>query len=54
LKTADIDFSMGISGTEAAREASDIILTDDDFFSIVKAIMYGRVANNAVKKFLQA
>ncbi|OCL09810.1 calcium-translocating P-type ATPase [Glonium stellatum] len=53
LKTADVGFSMGISGTEVAKEASDIILMDDNFSSIVKAIMWGRAINDAVKKFLQ-
>ncbi|CAG8504145.1 11068_t:CDS:2 [Paraglomus occultum] len=53
LKTADVGFSMGISGTEVAKEASSIILMDDDFSSIVKAIMWGRSVNDAVKKFLQ-
>jgi Ca2+-transporting ATPase len=53
LTTADIGFSMGISGTEVAREASSIILMDDNFASIVKAIMWGRAVNDAVKKFLQ-
>jgi Ca2+-transporting ATPase len=53
LKTADVGFSMGISGTEVAKEASDIILMDDNFTSIVKAIAWGRTVNDAVKKFLQ-
>ncbi|KAF4626756.1 hypothetical protein G7Y89_g11402 [Cudoniella acicularis] len=53
LKTADIGFSMGISGTEVAKEASDIILTDDNFSSIVKAIMWGRAINDSVRRFLQ-
>ena len=53
LKTADAGFSMGIAGTEVAKEASDIILMDDNFASIVKAIMWGRCVNNAVRKFLQ-
>lgn len=53
LKTADVGFSMGISGTEVAREASAIILMDDNFASIVKAMMWGRAVNDAVKKFLQ-
>ncbi|RIB09099.1 hypothetical protein C2G38_1981810 [Gigaspora rosea] len=53
LRTADVGFSMGISGTEAAKEASSIILMDDNFSSIVKAIMWGRCVNDAVKKFLQ-
>ncbi|KAH8897200.1 calcium-translocating P-type ATPase [Thozetella sp. PMI_491] len=53
LSAADIGFSMGnISGTEIAREASSIVLTKDDFTSIVKAVMWGRAINNAVKKFL--
>ncbi|KAL9103800.1 MAG: hypothetical protein Q9163_001209 [Psora crenata] len=53
LKTADVGFSMGIAGTEVAKEASSIILMDDNFASIVKAIMWGRAVNDAVKKFLQ-
>ena len=53
LKMADIGFSMGIAGTEVAKEASSIILMDDNFASIVKAMMWGRGINDAVKKFLQ-
>jgi P-type Ca2+ transporter type 2C len=53
LKMADVGFSMGISGTEVAKEASSIILMDDNFASIVKAIMWGRSVSDAVKKFLQ-
>lgn len=53
LKTADVGFSMGIAGTEVAKEASAIILMDDNFASIVKAIMWGRAVNDAVQKFLQ-
>jgi Ca2+-transporting ATPase len=53
LKTADVGFSMGIAGTEVAKEASAIILMDDNFASIVKAMMWGRAVNDAVKKFLQ-
>ena len=53
LKTADVGFSMGMAGTEVAKEASDIILMDDNFASIVKAMMWGRAVNDAVKKFLQ-
>ncbi|RAL03104.1 putative calcium transporting ATPase (Pmc1) [Aspergillus ibericus CBS 121593] len=53
LKTADVGFSMGISGTEVAREASSIILLDDNFKSIVTAIAWGRSVNDAVAKFLQ-
>ncbi|KAL2801543.1 hypothetical protein BJX63DRAFT_417160, partial [Aspergillus granulosus] len=53
LKTADVGFAMGIAGTEVAKEASDIIIMDDNFTSIVKAIAWGRTVNDAVKKFLQ-
>ncbi|KKA30127.1 hypothetical protein TD95_002001 [Thielaviopsis punctulata] len=53
LKTADIGFSMGIAGTEVAKEASSIILMDDNFASIVKGMMWGRAVNDSVKKFLQ-
>ncbi len=53
LKLADVGFSMGISGTEVAKEASAIILMDDTFNSIVKALKWGRSVNDAVKRFLQ-
>ncbi|KAK9474786.1 calcium-translocating P-type ATPase [Dipodascopsis tothii] len=53
LTMADVGFSMGIAGTEVAKEASDIILMDDNFSSIVKAMMWGRAVNDAVRKFLQ-
>ncbi|KAI2792747.1 Calcium-transporting ATPase 2 [Penicillium oxalicum] len=53
LRTADVGFSMGIAGTEVAKEASSIILLDDNFRSIVTAISWGRAVNDAVAKFLQ-
>ncbi|OAL46758.1 calcium-translocating P-type ATPase [Pyrenochaeta sp. DS3sAY3a] len=53
LKAADIGFSMGIAGTEVAKEASAIILMDDNFSSILTALMWGRAVNDAVQKFLQ-
>ncbi|KAJ5742347.1 hypothetical protein N7533_011756 [Penicillium manginii] len=53
LRTADVGFSMGIAGTEVAKEASSIILLDDNFKSIVTAIAWGRAVNDAVAKFLQ-
>ncbi|KAJ1962050.1 plasma membrane calcium [Dipsacomyces acuminosporus] len=53
LKAANIGFSMGIAGTEVAKEASSIVVMDDNFKSIVRACMWGRTVNDAVKKFLQ-
>jgi Ca2+-transporting ATPase len=53
LKAADVGFSMGISGTEVAKEASSIVLMDDNFTSIVTALKWGRAVNDAVQKFLQ-
>ncbi|PLN74945.1 calcium transporting ATPase [Aspergillus taichungensis] len=53
LKSADVGFAMGMSGTEVAREASSIILLDDNFKSIVTAVSWGRAVNDAVSKFLQ-
>ncbi|KAI8388871.1 PMCA-type calcium-translocating P-type ATPase [Radiomyces spectabilis] len=52
LKLADVGFSMGITGTEVAKEASDIILMDDNFNSILKALLWGRAVNDGVRKFL--
>ncbi len=43
----------GIAGTDVAKEASDIILTDDNFTSIVKAVMWGRNIYDSISKFLQ-
>jgi Ca2+ transporting ATPase len=53
LKKADVGFAMGIAGTDVAKEASDIILTDDNFTSIVKAVMWGRNVYDSIAKFLQ-
>lgn len=44
---------MGVAGTDVAKEASDIILTDDNFTSIVKAVMWGRNVYDSIAKFLQ-
>uniref|UniRef100_A0A8C8TK57 Plasma membrane calcium-transporting ATPase 1 n=1 Tax=Peromyscus maniculatus bairdii TaxID=230844 RepID=A0A8C8TK57_PERMB len=51
--TADVGFAMGIAGTDVAKEASDIIITDDNFTSIVKAVMWGRNVYDSISKFLQ-
>jgi Ca2+-transporting ATPase len=52
LRAADVGFSMGVSGTEVAREASSILM-DDNFSSIIKALEWGRAVNDSVRKFLQ-
>lgn len=53
LKAADVGFSMGITGTQLAQEASAIVLLDDNFSSIVKAVSWGRCITRSVRKFLQ-
>ncbi|KAI6218391.1 Calcium-transporting ATPase [Aphelenchoides fujianensis] len=53
LKKADVGFAMGIAGTDVAKEASDIIVTDDNFSSIVTAVMWGRNVYDSIAKFLQ-
>ncbi|KAJ3278321.1 hypothetical protein HK104_002450, partial [Borealophlyctis nickersoniae] len=53
LKGADVGFAMGIAGTEVAKEASDIVILDDNFASIVKAVLWGRSVYDSVRKFLQ-
>lgn len=51
LKKADVGFSMG-SGTEVAKEASDIVILDDNFMSISKAILFGRTIFKSIRKFI--
>ena len=53
LKRADIGFAMGISGTQLAKDAADIILLDDNFASIVTAAKWGRNIYASIQKFLQ-
>ncbi|KAJ3209185.1 Calcium-transporting ATPase 10, plasma membrane-type [Entophlyctis luteolus] len=53
LKEADVGFAMGISGTQIARNACDIVLLDDNFVSLVCAIKWGRNVLNSIRKFLQ-
>merc|ERR1712070_1228063 len=54
LKAADVGLSMGITGTEVAKEASDIVILDDKFSSIVKAVMWGRSVYDNIRRFLQS
>lgn len=51
LKRADVGFAMG-SGTEVSKEASDIVIMDDNFLSISKAILYGRTIFKSLRKFI--
>jgi P-type E1-E2 ATPase len=53
LNKADVGFAMGVTGTDVCKSASDIILTKDDFCTIIVAIMYGRNIYDNVRKFLQ-
>jgi len=53
LKRADVGFAMGISGTQIAKDACDIVLLDDNFASIVTAAKWGRNVYDSIQKFLQ-
>ncbi|CAL5350378.1 unnamed protein product [Camellia sinensis] len=53
LKEADIGLSMGIQGTEVAKESSDIVILDDNFTSVVTVLKWGRCVYNNIQKFIQ-
>lgn len=53
LKAADIGLSMGIQGTEVAKESSDIVILDDNFTSVATVLRWGRCVYNNIQKFIQ-
>ncbi|XP_020105106.1 putative calcium-transporting ATPase 13, plasma membrane-type [Ananas comosus] len=53
LKEADVGLSMGIQGTEVAKESSDIIILDDNFDTVVTVMRWGRCVYNNIQKFIQ-
>ncbi|PIN22072.1 Calcium transporting ATPase [Handroanthus impetiginosus] len=53
LKEADIGLSMGIQGTEVAKQSSDIVILDDDFASVATVLRWGRCVYNNIQKFIQ-
>merc|ERR1719436_2191110 len=53
LRRAHVGFAMSITGTRVAQDAADILLLDDNFASVVKALMWGRNVYDSIQKFLQ-
>ncbi|XP_034908125.1 putative calcium-transporting ATPase 13, plasma membrane-type [Populus alba] len=53
LKEADIGLSIGIQGTEVAKESSDIVILDDNFISVVTMLSWGRCVHNNIQKFIE-
>jgi len=53
LSKSNVGFAMGIAGTQAAKEACDIVILDDNFTSIVRAVLWGRNVFDSIRKFLQ-
>lgn len=53
LKTADVGLTMGVTGTDVAKESADIVLQDDNFSSIVEAVKWGRNLYESILKYLQ-
>ncbi|KAM5552862.1 putative calcium-transporting ATPase 13, plasma membrane-type [Rosa sericea] len=53
LKEADVGLSMGMQGTEVAKESSDIVIMDDNFASVATVLMWGRCVYNNIQKFIQ-